>query len=518
VVYDLWAMGLNSNIFKDFRGGLNTRDPATMLDDNESPDLLNVQVGARGELKRRKGSVLFQTGSNPIPIGKRIANVEPWYRTATTIVHHYPAPSTYAVSDLLVSAAGDIYRSDSVGTLTLLWDSGGPGADSIWDFQQMEDSVGDEYMWCLNGASTMKKIKASTLVVSDWGGTPPQCSMAKVWRNFMVIAGNNTFKQRLYFSALGNPESWTTATDFIDVKTSDDDEDPITWLELSGDDLLIFKKNTVWRLTAGPPNPVVKRVGQPGCFSRFQSCRAGNRVYYWSESGLWSLDERVDPALVPIRHDSIAINNRIQTDTDGAQYAQVRLHSDTDDRVFVAISGIGAFGENNILLEYVPWLIQPSRETAKAERQLGAWFWHDLKVSSICTLKISTATMTIAALSQSNQLLKLFEGDTDYVAGGTTAVIDSHWTSSKKSFSPEEYFERLRRLNVLMDGAISISTYLDFSNVAATTTILTTTGTQLKRARPEGRARYHSWKIQNVVGADFSIYSVEAVIRGRKEH
>lgn len=55
----------------DFSGGYNSRDRATMLRKNESPDMLNIVLGRRGTISPRPGTVLYRNDpvSAPLEVG-----------------------------------------------------------------------------------------------------------------------------------------------------------------------------------------------------------------------------------------------------------------------------------------------------------------------------------------------------------------------------------------------------------------------------------------------------------------
>ena len=131
---------------------------------------------------------------------------------------------------------------------------------------------------------------------------------------------------------------------------------------------------------------------------------------------------------------------------------------------------------------------------------------------------------------------QLFTGTND-----DGAAINAYWTSSWKSFLSEEPKERLRRLNVLMEGhcIADVFTDLNLDVVKFSQELETATdpdslwdggvwdggtwdpqeGTELMRARPETRGRYTALRLRNnVLDKNFTVYAVEFVLRGGKEH
>ena len=69
----------------DFTGGYNSRDQASLLRKNESPDMLNIVVGKRGTIKPRPGTALFRDDpvSDPLEVGAQNPPVTSLYEYVT---------------------------------------------------------------------------------------------------------------------------------------------------------------------------------------------------------------------------------------------------------------------------------------------------------------------------------------------------------------------------------------------------------------------------------------------------
>lgn len=111
--------------------------------------------------------------------------------------------------------------------------------------------------------------------IAALGGTPPHGNLVRVVNNFCFLAqdlGSTSTLSRVYWSNVADPETWG-ASNNIDVRISDGDF--ITALSSIGTDLIIFKQNSVWRLsttttvtsggvTLGPLTLISDRVGCAG--------------------------------------------------------------------------------------------------------------------------------------------------------------------------------------------------------------------------------------------------------------
>lgn len=129
-----------------------------------------------------------------------------------------------------------------------------------WSFVTQNDNL-----YAHNGDNYPLKWDGTTLTTAP--GSPPVCPYALVHKNFMFLAGSQSNRSRLYFSNLGDPETWS-ALDYIDVGRGDGDA--ITGLGTILDMLVIMKQGSVWLLQGdSSANFVLKRVeAAAGCVSR----------------------------------------------------------------------------------------------------------------------------------------------------------------------------------------------------------------------------------------------------------
>lgn len=498
-------MGLQRFPVSDFRGGLNTKDGAFALESNEAQDLMNVTLSLRGVLSQRAGKVRFDTSG--FPAAKFAEHLKAWYPTVGT-------------SFLIASCDGTIYSSTVGGVLT----SRQVGtAASVWHLESMQNAAGAQRLWAANGVDPPRQFD-STLASSLWGGAPPTGSMMRVWKNRMVMSGVAAQPQRLYYSAIGDPET-ALGTNFIDIRSSDDDLDPITWLELIGDYLVVFKKQSVYVISDSNTFSF-RRLGGPGCEDRFQSAQVKGRCYYFSRSGIWSID-----GIRPPRMDSEKIENYITGNLNTAAIAKVRVAPTRDRRLMVALP-FGASAVNNRLLEFIPDLVAVEDVT---DPRGGAWSVHDLACSSLATFRASTTDEFYGGSTAVSKIHKLFTGTND-----EGVAIASWWQGAWRPLISEEPFERIRRVNVEMSGQMTFELYQDFATGIRFSKFMivpipadspwdggtwdggiwdATTAVALVRARPEKRGRYHSLRFQNsVLDKTFSIYAAEIALRGGKEH
>lgn len=503
-------LGLQRFPISDFAGGLNTSSSPFELEPNEAQDLLNVTLSPRGALSQRAGKTQFDTAG--FPGTKRVEHSRNWYPNDG---NRY----------LICSIDGDIYSCDTGGVLTSRFDG---TAGKVWCFEAMQDSAGADYLWAMNGTDTPKKFTTG-FVASDWADSPPNGTMIRVWRNRMIVSGVAANPQRLFYSNTGDPESPAASfgDNWIDIRTSDDDLDPITWLEILGDTLLVFKKRSVYAIY-DPVSFSFRRIGSPGCEDRFQSAVVGGNAYFFARDGVYATQG------INVSYESDAINNWFPDHLNFAHLSKARMAASRDRRLYLAVPTEASY--NDRLLELLPDLRARIRPQGRPVITSGPWVIHDLPVASMATFRPVNVDVLIGADANASKLHTLFEGtDDDGVA------ISSFWLTSWKSIVSEEPFERLRRVNLMQSGRVRVDIYSDLDILVSKWSATKETvedadtlwdgglwdggtwdprySTQLLRHRPERRGRYHAVKFSNnELDKSFAIYAAELVVRGGKEH
>lgn len=245
-----------------FAGGLNTRDPSNAIADNESPDLQNVSFGGAGSVKKRSGTNIFgdDFGNN------KILGLTPFYYGSGT-------------KEFVAIAGTDAYVEDS-GTwtsqsLTLT-------ASKQAFFEQFIDSGSNETLIMVNGAET-KDYTGSAW--ANLGGTPPSgTKYIKAFMDRLYLANNSTNPNRVWYSAVGNSESWDTGAggDWFNVPAVKDGDD-ITGLGLiSGggtERLIIFKRYSIW---AWDTNRLLLIKDNIGCIATRTIVNVDNSLFFLS--------------------------------------------------------------------------------------------------------------------------------------------------------------------------------------------------------------------------------------------
>jgi hypothetical protein len=267
----------------DFTGGLNYRADQFQLKDNESPDMLNVEIDPRGGVYSRGG----QQNWNSTAISG------PW--TPRSLYPFYGGTNT-----LILQTATKVYTSTN-GTFTTLQDStstdlvsSNPHGGSV---AQWADTL---YIACGtagNGGYAWKTTDAYAFNLTASGTNPndwqtaisaayrklPTAEYLYVHQNKMFAANTKEagvfYPNRLRWSFENAPENWAV-NDYIDVNGGGNG---ITGLAIAGGNLVIFKPRSVYVLFGydSATFELVELSGDLGIHSKQQLVETENGIYFY---------------------------------------------------------------------------------------------------------------------------------------------------------------------------------------------------------------------------------------------
>src|SRR5690606_10771504 len=170
-------------------------------------------------------------------------------------------------------------------------------------------------LWMVNGSNTNKKWDGNTF--ADMGGDPPVAPLILVHKNRGFLARGT----RIYFSDLGNMESWP-ALNFIDVGPGDGDQ--ITGWAILLDSIAIFKENSIWLLQGdSPSNFTLRRVIQgTGAVSGDSLVFAKNTIGFLYRDGYYFFDgvrtqiasDKVDKSFKALNQRQLALTTAVVWD------------------------------------------------------------------------------------------------------------------------------------------------------------------------------------------------------------
>lgn len=274
----------------DFTGGLNLHDTDFMLDDNESPSMLNINMDTRGGFVTRAGWL----GWNDDDV---VVDPETDWRPRHAEMHLYSS-GAFAVfvtnDDKLWTCQQGQDFVDMAITCTAspdLADIAGWG-DKVYIAAGRDNqaAVIVDPPAIGNLASLLTATAAATYnddYTIPVEGVFPACEHAEAHGGYMFAANmkedGSTYPNRLRWSHPDQPEDWGEA-DFIDILQGGSH---ITGLKSFRDHLLIFKVDSVWALYGYDRDSwqlvkVSLSIGTP-CISAVT--RSESTVYFYSASG-----------------------------------------------------------------------------------------------------------------------------------------------------------------------------------------------------------------------------------------
>lgn len=455
------------------------------------------------------------------------------------IINHMRPWYTGANRYLMVSANGKIKRLKE-GTLTTLFTG---TAGTTWYFEPIEYQAGnEEILLCMNGVDVPKFINQAG-EVKEWKGATkivPKGTMGRVWKGRMMIAGVAAHPQRLYESEPFNPftpddeTNGGYGTNFVDIGTGEDDVDPITWLEVIDDVLIVFKKKSTWAIYTD--NGLANyRIANVGCEGRFLSCVSDDRCYFANRAGIYSVTAEGSPRYESVNVEPIFKGEHTDlwggggpggggnSEFEGMNLeklgSQGRMVSLPNGRVYLAFTPNGTSEVNEFMLELYPRL-RSSSEKGDERTPVVIHNFVLRGINAMCTYRLNDKEVDkiVAGLVLQNntspQLVRLFYSEND----GAIPVL-WRWVSGKKPEVSEEPFERIRRVNILMTGRVRAKMFSDTQSLGPVILETTKGKEEMVRFRPETWGRYHWLELEEAdEGGSASIYAVELAFRGGKEH
>ena len=445
---------------------------------------------------------------------------------------------------LLCSIAGDIYVYRPGVGFEKAYASGKPTA--VWNFEVYPWGVsalsplGYPGIYALARAGTEPVFGISLLgswtgILGKWKNAP-RGNMLRSWKNRMIVAGHGEHPLRLFYSEIGDPEkpegfgNGGYGGNFIDVRLSESDSEPITWLEVLDDALIVFKKKAVC-VFLDDSTFAFDRVSQVGCEGRFQSCVIGGRVYWVTREGVLSTSTAGD-----VRLESQNIEPVFDQTYPDVQYKlkarlsdlaiRARMSVMPEGRIALALPSLfdSTGGCRHLYIGY-PLL----RKAGDPRNPVMPWtihqFW-DRRVSALAVYRESDSDVDklVAGLQEGTpstpSLAKLFTG-TSYEGQGGASSGGGYYRCGWKGFITDEPFERLRRVNMLMRGKIEASAQSDAQVFPATPMESGSGGTNTEevRIRPETWGRFHRIALApSTMAIQAVILKGELVFRGGKEH
>ena len=387
--------------------------------DGESPDACNMDTSC-GRLNVAKGYVRESGFAFPAPETPRRLYV--WRRADAR--------------KLIIATDEKLFVLDeTAGEWKRIYDFGATASSAQYDFLPAK-IASTEYLLIANGSARMAKWDGASESAEAFGSAEGLSDIAvnfvELYYSRLFAAGDSANPSRLYYSqAPGDTrtiENWTSAEEsenvgggFVEVGT---DSDPITGLFALSNQLLIFKRDSLFRLLGDRPGnfriqPVNGTMQQP---VHTACVRAGDVLYFLTAGGMYYFDGQT----VQRKADA----DKVQLLLQGANLSAC-ISAARGDRLYFAFRETAGEGANDAVLIY---------DLARGTYMLRRGF--ELR-------GLFAAGGTLNLLDSNGFVCRFEEGETY-----DGARIDAYWKTPMTDLDSKAVNKRLEELYLRGSGGI----------------------------------------------------------------
>jgi hypothetical protein len=241
----------------------------------------NFMVDINGAKKKNPGTI--QQDVNPpdslAPAGNARALFDYWRTTGTAKTRR-----------TVFGASGKFYADNSDG---LYLDITGPFSILATDNVAVETFFGLLLLAFDNnpGGTPLKWTQSGTLAAL--GGTPPNAKYLRTFLNRLWVTGVGAFPDRLYASAIGNPEDWTLGGGAFTVDIDQGDQDPVGNTSIFPPfygRMIVAKRRSLYEITpSGATFALRNIITGLGCVSHNGVASIDSDIIFPSERGISTL-------------------------------------------------------------------------------------------------------------------------------------------------------------------------------------------------------------------------------------
>lgn len=387
----------------------------------------------------------------------------------------------------LAATANELYVLDeAAGEWRLLYTFPAGASATQYDFQAAK-LASTEYLLIASGVSQMAKWDGASETASPFGSAQGLSDHAvkfvELYSSRLFSAGDANFPSRLYYSqAPGDArslENWTSAEasenvggGHVEIGT---DSDPITGLFALSNQLLIFKRDSLYRLLGDRPGnyrilPVNGTLQQP---VHTACARVGDVLYFLTEGGMYYFDGQT-----------------VQRKADAEKVREILTRVNLSvccaaacrERLYFAIREEGGDGANDAMLVY-----DFSRGVYMLRRGFTA--------QGVCA-----ASGTLYLLDANGIVSRFDEGETY-----DGARIDAYWKTPMTDLDAKSVSKRLEELYLRGSGGILSVEAVTESGTVYNERLMPGGGERILELGLTGEGRALQLVFRNVNGSRFTI-------------
>lgn len=438
--------------------------------DGESPDACNMDTSG-GRLSVAKGYVREHEAAFAAPESVRRLYV--WLRAGGRHILAATATQLYTLNEM-------------TGSWRVLYTFAAEASAAQYDFQTVK-IANTEYLLIANGVSQMAKWDGESESAQAFGNTEGLSDVAvnflELYYSRLFAAGDAANPSRLYYSqAPGDTrtiENWAVAEEsenvsggFVDVGT---DSDPITGLFALSNQLLIFKRDSLYRLLGDRPGnfrilPVNGTMQQP---VHTACARVGDVLYFLTGGGMYYFDGQS----VQRKADADKVRNLLS----GANLSACAAVSHGDKLYFAFREAAGEGGHDAILIYDL------ARGTYLLRRGFQAQGFY-------------AAGGTLYLLDANGYVCRFEEGETY-----DGARIDAYWKTPMTDLDSKAVNKRLEELYLRGSGGILSVEAVTESGTVYNERLMPGESERILELNLTGDGRAFQLVFRNVNGSHFTI-------------
>ena len=440
------------------------------IDGGESPDACNMDTSG-GRLTVANGYLRESSAAFPSPQNAKRLFV--WNRADG--------------KKFLLATENKLYALDgAAGEWTLLYTFDANAAAAQYDFQVVK-IASTEYLLVASGVSQIAKWDGESEAAEAFGGaellSDTAVNFVELYYSRLFAAGDAENPSRLYYSqAPGDErtiENWTSADESANVGGGTveigTDSDPVTGLFAMSNQLLIFKRDSLYRLLGDrPSNYRIQPVGGSLLQPVHTACtRVGDVLFFLTEGGMYYFDGQN----VQRKSDADKVKDFLAgADLSACVAAACR------DKLYFAVKEDATASGNDAILVY-----DLARGTYMVRRGFVA--------HGLCT-----AGGTLYLLDGNGRVCRFNEGETY-----DGARIEAYWKTPMTDLDSKAVVKKLEELYLRGTGGILSLEAVTESGTVYDERLMPAAGEDILELRLTGEGRAFRLVFQNVNGSHFTI-------------
>jgi hypothetical protein len=319
---------------------------------------------------------------------------------------------------------------------------------------------GTKYIIGVNGQNPPFKWTGSGNAAA-LGGSPPNCKWIAYFNNYIFLANVSGNEEKIYFSALSNPESWDTTNRMFTF------DDAITGLGVYGRMLVVFKRSSIGVIAGFGSSSWTKTdklVSGVGCVGghtikngRLGGAEPKDVLLFLSDDGVYAFDGTAN--VVKLSH---SISDKFTSSTSTSRFNEARLQyatatfSNKYNWYILSLSDGGdSINDMVIVLDMSHPFMSPDGMIC-----VPHWPMDGVTANAICTRKSSDIDNIYFGDDVGFVYLYDETAFAESTGGGAVAAYTGYWHS--KIFDIKKHW-LLRETNVLGDniGDTDIRVYIN---------------------------------------------------------